>query len=87
MEVYQRLGQDAEEIVAIHMSSTLSPMWSQSRKAADMMMGRYRIRVMDSQTTSMGLGMLAELPHRPPTKAPTSMKSPASSTGRSPTST
>ncbi len=61
MEVYQRLGQDAEEIVAIHMSSTLSPMWSQSRKAADMMMGRYRIRVMDSQTTAMGLGMLAEL--------------------------
>ena len=36
-------------------------MWSQSRKAADMMMGRYRIRVMDSQTTAMGLGMLAEL--------------------------
>ena len=61
MDVYQRLGQDAEEIVAIHMSSTLSPMWSQSRKAADMIMGRYRIRVMDSQTTAMGLGMLAEL--------------------------
>ncbi len=61
MDVYQRLGQDAEEIVAIHMSSTLSPMWSQSRKAADMIMGRYRIRVMDSQTTAMGLGMLVEL--------------------------
>ena len=61
MDVYQRLGQDAEEILAIHMSSTLSPIWSQSRKAADMIMGRYRIRVMDSQTTAMGLGMLAEL--------------------------
>ena len=55
VDVYQRLGQDAEEIVAIHMSSNLSPMWSQSRKAADMMMGRFRIRVMDSQTTAMGL--------------------------------
>ena len=64
MDVYQRLGQDAEEIVAIHMSSTLSPMWSQSRKAADMIMGRYRIRVIDSQTTAMGLGMLAELAAR-----------------------
>ncbi len=64
MEVYQKLGQDAEEIIAIHMSSALSPMWGQSRKAADMMMGRYRIRVMDSQTTSMGLGMLAELAGR-----------------------
>ena len=61
VDVYQRLGQDAEEIVAIHMSSKLSPMWSESRKAADMIMGRYRIRVMDSQTTAMGLGMLAEL--------------------------
>lgn len=61
MDVYQRLGQEAEEILAIHMSGALSPMWSQSRKAADMMMGRYRIRVMDSQTTAMGLGMLAEL--------------------------
>lgn len=61
MDVYQRLGQDTEEILVIHMSSTLSPMWSQSRKAADMIMGRYRIRVMDSQTTAMGLGMLTEL--------------------------
>ena len=61
MDVFQRLGEDAEEIVAIHMSSALSPMWSQARKAADMIMGRYRIRVMDSQTTAMGLGMLAEL--------------------------
>ena len=61
IDLYQRLGQEAEEIVVIHMSSSLSPMWSQSRKAADMMMGRYRIRVMDSQTTAMGLGMLAEL--------------------------
>lgn len=64
MDVYQRLGQDAEEIVAIHMSSALSPMWGQSRKAAEMMMGRFRIRVMDSQTTAMGLGMLAELAAR-----------------------
>lgn len=61
MDVYQRLGREAEEIVAIHMSSTLSPMWSQSRKAAEMMMGRYRIRVIDSQTTAMGLGILVEL--------------------------
>ena len=61
IDLYQRLGQEAEEIVVIHMSSSLSPMWRQSRKAADMMMGRYRIRVMDSQTTAMGLGMLAEL--------------------------
>ena len=61
LDIYQRLGQDAEEIIAIHMSSTLSPMWSQSHKAAEMMMGRYRIRVIDSQTTAMGLGMLVEL--------------------------
>ena len=61
MDIYQRLGQDAEEIVAIHMSGALSPIWEQSRKVADMMMGRYRIRVMDSQPQSIGLGMLVEL--------------------------
>ncbi|MBP8293350.1 MAG: DegV family EDD domain-containing protein [Caldilineaceae bacterium] len=47
-----------EQIVAIHMSSQLSPMWQQARKAAEMLKGRYTIRVLDSQTTSFGLGLL-----------------------------
>jgi DegV family protein with EDD domain len=61
LDCYQRVGREAEEIVAIHMSSHLSPMWAQSRRAAEMMMGRYRIRVIDSLSTSLGLGVLVEL--------------------------
>lgn len=61
IDVYQRLGREADQILAIHMSSHLSPMWRQSRRAAEMMMGRYRIRVIDSLTTSMGLGILVEI--------------------------
>ncbi|MBK8049672.1 MAG: DegV family EDD domain-containing protein [Anaerolineales bacterium] len=46
--------------VAIHMSSHLSPMWAQARKAAEMLKGRYTIRVLDSQSTSFGLGLLVQ---------------------------
>ncbi len=52
---------EGEQIVAIHMSSHLSPMWSQARKAAEMLKGRYTIRVMDSQNTAYGLGLLVRL--------------------------
>ncbi len=61
LDCYQRAAREADEIVAIHMSHHLSPMWAQSRKAAEMMMGRYRIRVIDSLSTSLGLGVLVEL--------------------------
>lgn len=50
-----------EQIVAIHMSSQLSPMWEQARKAAEMLKGRYSIRVIDSQTASYGLGLLVRM--------------------------
>jgi DegV family protein with EDD domain len=61
LDCYQQIAREADEIVSIHMSSHLSPMWAQSRKAAEMMMGRYRIRVIDSLSTSLGLGVLVEL--------------------------
>lgn len=52
---------DTRPIVAVHMSSHLSPMWAQARKAAEMLRGRYTIRVLDSQTTSFGLGLLVQM--------------------------
>lgn len=64
LDCYQQAGRRSDEIVAIHMSSRLSPMWAQSRKAAEMMMGRYRVRVIDSLSTSLGLGVLVELAAR-----------------------
>ncbi len=61
LDSYQKVGREADQVVAIHMSGQLSPMWSQSRKAAEMMMGRYGIRVIDSLTASMGLAKLVEM--------------------------
>jgi DegV family protein with EDD domain len=58
---YFQGNHDGQPIVAIHMSSQLSPMWAQARKAAEMLKGRYTIRVLDSQTTSYGLGMLVQM--------------------------
>jgi DegV family protein with EDD domain len=57
---YQTPGSEAENIVSIHMSSELSPMVATARRAADMLRGRYSIRVIDSQSTSFGLGQLVE---------------------------
>lgn len=60
LDVYQQPGKEAEQIVSIHMSSQLSPMWRQARRAAEMLKGRYTIRVIDSLSTSYGMGLLVE---------------------------
>lgn len=60
LDTYQRLSKETEQIVSIHMSSELSPMWLEARKAAEMLKGRVTIRVIDSLSTSYGLGMLVE---------------------------
>jgi DegV family protein with EDD domain len=61
LDCYQRLGKASEQIVSIHMSSELSPMWHQARRAAEMLKGRYTIRVIDSLSTSYGLGILVKM--------------------------
>ena len=60
LSTYQRLSKESEQIVSIHMSSELSPMWREARKAAEMLNGRVTIRVIDSLSTSYGLGLLVE---------------------------
>ncbi len=61
LDAYQTPGYEAEHIVSIHMSSRLSPMYETARRAADMLRGRYSIRVIDSQSTSYGLGQLVAM--------------------------
>jgi DegV family protein with EDD domain len=61
MACYQQAAKEAEQILSIHTSSHLSPMWNNARRAADMLKGRYTIRVIDSFTASYGLGLLVEL--------------------------
>ncbi|MEZ4859860.1 MAG: DegV family protein [Caldilineaceae bacterium] len=60
LDYYTNFSDDAEEIVSIHVSSQLSPMWQQARRAAEMLKGRYTIRVFDSLSTSFGVGVLVE---------------------------
>ncbi|MEM7126101.1 MAG: DegV family protein [Chloroflexota bacterium] len=57
---YQELGSDASSIVSIHMSSELSPMWADARRASEILKGRQTIRVIDSMSTSFGLGVLVQ---------------------------
>lgn len=52
---------EGEQIVCIHTSSALSPMWATARKAAEMLRGRFTIRVIDSQSVSLGLGLLVQM--------------------------
>ncbi|MCL4862040.1 MAG: DegV family EDD domain-containing protein [Caldilineaceae bacterium] len=58
---YQQVAREAEQIVSIHLSSQLSPMWNMARRAAEMLKGRYTIRVIDSMSASYGLGILVEM--------------------------
>jgi len=60
LDTYTGLRDGAEEIISIHTSSQLSQMWQQARRAAEMLKGRYTIRVFDSLSTSYGLGLLVE---------------------------
>ncbi len=60
LDTYQSTDKEAEQIVSIHMSSQLSPTWQQARRAAELLKGRYSIRVIDSMSTSFGLGLLVE---------------------------
>lgn len=58
LDCYQNLGDDVDGVVSIHMSSHLSPMWRHARRAAELLKGRHTIRVIDSLSTSFGLGVL-----------------------------
>lgn len=60
LDTYQTTDKEAEQIISIHMSSQLSPVWQQARRAAELLKGRYTIRVIDSMSTSFGLGLLVE---------------------------
>lgn len=61
LDYYTGPTNDAEEIISIHTSSELSPMWNQARRASEMLRGRHTIRVFDSMSSSYGLGLLVEM--------------------------
>lgn len=56
--VYQHLMRTTDTILSIHSSAYLSPICQNARLAAEAFLGRCDIVVMDSQSTSLGLGIL-----------------------------
>ncbi len=56
--VYARLTRTTDTILSIHSSDRLSPVVRNARLAATAFLGRCDITVLDSQTTSLGLGIL-----------------------------
>jgi DegV family protein with EDD domain len=59
LEVYQRLAQETDEIVSIHLSSKLSGTSNSARAAREALGGRARVEIVDSETVSWPLGFAA----------------------------
>jgi DegV family protein with EDD domain len=59
-QVYQKLNQETATIISLHMSEALCRSAESARIAADMLLGRCEIVVIDSQSISVGLGILVE---------------------------
>ncbi len=61
LECYRHLAARGEPIVSIHVSSKLSGTWNsaqQARQHPDVVSGRVPIEVVDSESVSMGLGLI-----------------------------
>lgn len=57
---YERACEQSDQIISIHISAKLSDTIRRARQAADGLLGQCRILVIDSQITSVGLGLLAK---------------------------
>lgn len=58
--LFERIGQTADKIACIHTSAALNDVAEVVRQAAQAFAGRQRIIVLDTQTTSVGLGLIVE---------------------------
>ena len=57
LEVYERVGQDADGIVSIHVSAKLSGTYNSAMQASDQAEGDCPIDVVDTEQASMGIGL------------------------------
>jgi DegV family protein with EDD domain len=60
-ETFKRLGERCDEIVVLLISSHLNPAITNANNAAESFLGRVKIHIVDSQTTSVGLGLLTQV--------------------------
>ncbi|MCB0197803.1 MAG: DegV family protein [Anaerolineae bacterium] len=57
-ELFTALAANGDEILAIHLTSKLSGTWQSAMLAAKQLAGQAKITVLDSLTSSVGLGMM-----------------------------
>ncbi len=58
LDVYNKLAKETDEILVVTLSSKLSGTYQSAMQAKDMVEGKCRIEVIDSQTVGMGLGLI-----------------------------
>lgn len=58
--IYEEVTRSSNQVVALHLSSKLGRVWRNSKAGAEPLLGRCNIQVIDSTTTSLGLGILVE---------------------------
>lgn len=59
-KAYERLNQSTDHILSLHVSGKLNDTCKIARRAANTLLGRCEITVVDSETISVGLGILVE---------------------------
>jgi len=59
MDVYKKLSRQGDGIVSIHISNKMSGTLNSALQAKQMMSSEYPIEILNSDTVSMGLGLLA----------------------------
>lgn len=64
VDAYTKLSYQTDKIISIHTSRYINHAFENAKKAALALAGRVDIEVVDSQTTSMGLGLLTEVAAR-----------------------
>lgn len=56
---YSQVHARTDQVVSIHVSQNLSQAWNNAQRATEFLLGRCQIAVLDSLTSSVGLGILA----------------------------
>ena len=59
-ELYDKLRRDTDQILSIHTSSLINPVAANAHSASQQYLGRCNIQVIDSQSFSVGLGLLVQ---------------------------
>ena len=58
VEVYNELAKETDEILVVTLASKLSGTYQSALSAKDMIKGKCRVEIIDSQTVAMGLGLI-----------------------------